>query len=100
MDLDGTTPPENERGRGMIEPTVVEEHPCDPCQHSARCAAGLACAALQLFINTGRVSAVAPRQPSAAIYARIYGKSEPAPAKRSSTMLAISLLRANPCRMR
>lgn len=89
-----------ERGRGMIEPTVIERHPCDPCQHSARCASGLACSALQLFINSGRISAAAPRQPTAAIYARIYGPPGAEAATRPSTMLAIGLLRANPCRMR
>ena len=88
-----------ERGRGMIEPTVIERHPCDPCQHSTRCAQGLACTALLLFIESGRISDVAPRQPSAAIYARIYGPQLPT-ATRPSTMLAISLLRANPCRVR
>jgi hypothetical protein len=34
--------------------------PCDDCPKAERCRAGLACAALSLFINTGRFSAVAP----------------------------------------
>lgn len=85
---------------GMIEPLIVDAHPCDECEHRARCAQGFACSALQLFIESGRISDAAPRQPSAAIYARIYGKPEPAQRRRPSTMLAIGLLRANPCRMR
>jgi hypothetical protein len=53
-----------------------------------------------MFIVSGRISAVAPRQPSTAIFAQIFGEPQQ-PAKRlSSTMLAIGLLRANPCRMR
>jgi len=78
---------------------MIEQHPCQDCEHSARCAAGLACAALQLFIKTGRISA-APRQPTAKVYALIYGAPQPQAVRKPSTMLAISLLRANPCRMR
>jgi hypothetical protein len=78
---------------------MVELHPCDPCQHSARCAAGLACRALVHFVATGRISEVAPRHPSAAIYAQIYQPPPQAP-RRSSTMLAISLLNADPGRLR
>jgi hypothetical protein len=37
-----------------------------------RCRAGLACAALELFVQSGRFSAVAPRQPSRQIFERIY----------------------------
>jgi hypothetical protein len=51
------------------------------------------------FVATGRISEVAPRHPSAAIYAQIY-QPHPQPARRTSTMLAISLLRADPGRVR
>jgi hypothetical protein len=37
-----------------------------------RCRAGLACAALGLFVNTGRFSTVAPRMPSRDVYLRLY----------------------------
>jgi hypothetical protein len=79
---------------------MVEEHPCQDCEHSARCAEGRACAVLRIFIVSGRISAVAPRQPSTAIFAQIFGEPTHQPARRPSTMLAIGLLRANPCRMR
>ena len=79
---------------------MLEEHPCQDCEHSARCAEGRACAVLRMFIVSGRISAVAPRQPSTAIFAQIFGEPQQRPAKRPSTMLAIRLLRANPCRMR
>jgi hypothetical protein len=90
---------EYERGRGLVDPTVLADSPCDNCQHAARCAAGLACRAMAHFVATGRISSVAQRHPSAAIYAQIYQPQPQAPG-RPSTMLAISLLRANPCRMR
>jgi hypothetical protein len=47
-------------------------HPCDSCHNAARCREGLACAALQLFVATGRINAVAPRQPNAHIFARLF----------------------------
>jgi hypothetical protein len=51
--------------------------PCDGCRHAARCKAdSLACEALVLFKRFGGGSperfACAPRQPSAAIYARAH----------------------------
>jgi len=79
---------------------LVEEHPCQDCEHSARCAEGRACAVLRMFIISGRISAVAPRQPSTAIFAQIFGETQQPAKRRPSTMLAISLLRANPCRVR
>lgn len=49
--------------------------PCLGCRHEARCKAQeLACRALELHVNTGRFSAVAPRQPSAAIFARVFAE--------------------------
>jgi hypothetical protein len=36
--------------------------PCQDCRHADRCAQGLACVALQIFVNTGKFSAVAPAQ--------------------------------------
>lgn len=78
---------------------MVEAHPCQDCEHSARCAQGLACSVLLLFIQTGKISASVPREPCAKVYAQIY-KPQPAARRRQSTMLAISLLRADPGRMR
>jgi hypothetical protein len=54
--------------------TQADETPCnESCRHFARCQAeGLGCAALELFENTGRLSAYAPRQPTAAIYQTIH----------------------------
>jgi hypothetical protein len=46
--------------------------PCDGCRHADRCSDGLACVALELFANTGRFSASAPRQPSRDIFKRLY----------------------------
>jgi hypothetical protein len=54
-------------------PAVIEEHVCDGCLHAERCAQGLACAALQLFVSTGRISAAAPRQPSRQIFEKLFG---------------------------
>jgi hypothetical protein len=90
---------EYERGRGLVEPTVLADSPCDNCQHAARCAAGLACRAMAHFVATGRISEVAPRHPSKVIYDQIYQPAREA-RHRPSTMLAISLLRADPGRVR
>ena len=49
-----------------------EVGPCEGCSHADRCREGLACRSLELFVNTGRFSAVAPRQPSRALYLRLY----------------------------
>lgn len=38
---------------------------------------GLACASFGLFVNSGRFSSLAPRQPSAAIYQRIQAALAP-----------------------
>jgi hypothetical protein len=46
--------------------------PCEGCHQRERCRVGLACVSLALFVETGRFSAVAPRQPSAAIYRRLF----------------------------
>jgi hypothetical protein len=46
--------------------------PCEGCPHADRCREGLACRALELFINVGRFSAYAPRQPSRPIYQKLY----------------------------
>jgi hypothetical protein len=49
--------------------------PCEGCRHACRCKVELlACAALSLYISTGRVSAVAPRQPDRQTYRRLYRK--------------------------
>jgi hypothetical protein len=57
--------------------------PCDGCPHVARCREGLACTAMRVFVSSGRVSAVAPRQPSAEIYRQLYGrKPRPSPLER------------------
>jgi hypothetical protein len=47
--------------------------PCEGCPKADECRHGLACIALELFVNKGRYSAVAPRQPSREIYARLFG---------------------------
>jgi hypothetical protein len=47
--------------------------PCDGCRHADRCHEGLACRALELWVQTGRLSAYAPRQPDRRIYERLYG---------------------------
>jgi hypothetical protein len=46
--------------------------PCEGCRHADRCRERLACRALELFVNSGRASEFAPRQPSRAIYQRLY----------------------------
>jgi hypothetical protein len=46
--------------------------PCEGCPHAVRCRDGLACAALQLFVQTGRISEIAPRQPTRQIYERLF----------------------------
>jgi hypothetical protein len=57
---------------GLVQ-TLVAPCPCDGCANAPRCAAGgLACEALRLYVNTGRCSLVAPRQPSAAMHTTIY----------------------------
>jgi hypothetical protein len=53
--------------------SAVGVGPCKGCEHAARCRTGLACAALNLYVMSGRVSAVAPRQPDRRIYERLYG---------------------------
>jgi hypothetical protein len=46
--------------------------PCDACRHVQRCSGSdLACEALELFRNAGRVSMVAARQPSRVIFERM-----------------------------
>jgi hypothetical protein len=45
-------------------PKSNEGGPCEGCSHRDRCAQGSACRALELFVNTGRISEVAPRQPN------------------------------------
>lgn len=51
--------------------------PCDSCQHLQRCSGSdLACASLELYRNAGRVSAVAPRQPSRVIFERMVTASK------------------------
>jgi hypothetical protein len=52
-----------------------EVGPCEDCQQRARCSAGLACVSLKLFVNTGRFSAAALRQPNRRIWERIYGET-------------------------
>jgi len=47
-------------------------HVCTGCRHAERCRTGLACEAMAVFVSTGRISAAAPRQPSAAIFGRIF----------------------------
>jgi hypothetical protein len=50
--------------------------PCEGCRHQPRCRAQkLACEAFRLHVNAGRYSAVAPRQPSAAIFLSLFGES-------------------------
>lgn len=50
--------------------------PCNACRHVQRCSGSdLACAALELFRNAGRVSLVAPRQPSRVIFERMVAAS-------------------------
>jgi hypothetical protein len=60
-------------------PVPVEPIPCDGCHHNARCAAKQeACEAYRIFSiyrDTARC-AVAPRQPTAAIYAAIFGEED------------------------
>jgi hypothetical protein len=46
--------------------------PCAGCPHLERCRQGLACTAMQLFVDTGRFSALAPRQPRRDIFERLY----------------------------
>lgn len=58
-------------GRTHFGSMMITEHICDTCAHATRCRDGLACRALGLFINTGRVSA-APRQPTREIFQRIF----------------------------
>jgi hypothetical protein len=63
--------------RPKVEALLVKKGappgPCEGgCAHRDRCAQGLACAALQLFVDTGRFSAYAPRQPSRDLYMRLY----------------------------
>ncbi len=54
--------------------------PCAGCRHAERCAQGLACRALELFVNVGRVSEFAPRQPSRDLYLRLYPEAAAGPA--------------------
>jgi hypothetical protein len=49
-------------------------YPCDGCFHNERCKQGLACAALSLFVKTGRISPIAPRDPRRATYLRLFGR--------------------------
>lgn len=47
--------------------------PCSGCRRAEECKHGRACTALELWVNTGRYSEVAPRQPSREIYAKLFG---------------------------
>jgi hypothetical protein len=47
--------------------------PCEHCHQRERCSVGLACVSLELFVNTGRFSAAAPRQPRRDIFERLFG---------------------------
>jgi hypothetical protein len=49
-------------------------YPCDGCFHNERCKQGLACAVLSLFVRTGRISPIAPRDPRRATYLRLFGR--------------------------
>jgi hypothetical protein len=49
-----------------------EVGPCENCHNRERCSAGFACVSLELFVNTGRFSAAAPRQPCRDIFERLY----------------------------
>lgn len=79
--------------------TQAAESPCDDgCRHRDRCKAeGLACASLELFVNAGRFSAFAPRQPTATIYDRIHAPRPPRPAegerRRAREALKVTLAR-------
>jgi hypothetical protein len=55
------------------QPGMLGESPCDGCPHVQRCAEGLACRAMALFVTTGRVSqSMVPRQPSREIFRELY----------------------------
>ena len=49
--------------------------PCDGCQWTARCAKGEACVAFKVFVDSPRRWQMAPRQPSAAAYRRLFPES-------------------------
>jgi hypothetical protein len=70
--------------------------PCEGCRHADRCREGLACRASELWVQTGRYSAVAPRQPSAEIYERIH-MARPRPTdverQRAREALAVKMQR-------
>ena len=56
---------------------LAEVGPCDGCSHNARCATGQACEQFALFSGFGGTRwRQAPRQPNAAIYARLNAKRE------------------------
>jgi len=61
------------RASNHVQPGMVAASPCDGCHHAQRCAAGLACGAMALFLSTGRIStSLQPRQPSAAIFRELF----------------------------
>jgi hypothetical protein len=63
----------SQAGIPHARPFVLQgPHLCDGCCHADRCREGLACRALGVFVNTGRVSAAAPRQPSRAIFEKLF----------------------------
>jgi len=46
---------------------------CEGCRRAEECSHGLACVALELYIKSGRFSAVAPRQSSRRIFELLFG---------------------------
>jgi hypothetical protein len=55
---------------------IYERCPCDGCPHAVRCRQGLACAAFESFINFGgRRWRAEPKNPSAGVYARVFGRA-------------------------
>jgi hypothetical protein len=70
--------PENRERQLAAQPSGVPviTSPCEGCRHQPRCRAQkLACEAFRLHVNAGRCSPVAPRQPSAAIFAALFGEA-------------------------
>jgi hypothetical protein len=78
----------------------VSSLPCDQCRHLERCCREpIACESAALFLSTGRYSAVAPRQPTRAIFERIHSppaQRSPEERDRMQTALRLGLLRQRP----
>lgn len=64
--------PYRRKAQFTAAPGRDQDGPCAGCRHVDQCREGLACRSLELFVEVGRFSEYAPRQPSRAIYKKLF----------------------------